>query len=80
LIYLYITEGEIEFLLMHRTIKKNVYVIPEEDILENFKYHQKFYYKSIFKKKGNLEERLLISMSEKMKDLVCPLWHLWMYS
>ena len=69
LIYLYITEGEIEFLLMHRTIKKNVYVIPEEDILENFKYHQKFYYKSIFKKKGNLEERLLISMSEKMKSI-----------
>ena len=32
-------------------------------------YHLKIYYQNIFKSKGNLEERLLISMSEKMKSI-----------
>ena len=69
LIFLYITEGELEFLLMHNKSKKNVYAIPEEKIIGTLQYHLKIYYQNIFKSKGNLEERLLISMSEKMKSI-----------
>ena len=69
LIYLYITEDEREYYLLHSVNKKNKYAIYEEDIIYPLKYHLPIYYQKIFKSRGNLEERLDKSMLEKMKNI-----------
>ena len=69
LIYIYITEDEMEYYLLHSVNKKNKYAIYEEDIIYPLKYHLPIYYQKMFKYRGNLEERLDKSTSEKMRDI-----------
>ena len=71
LIYLYFAEEEAEYFL-DKINRKNAYFIKEEDITiknKSLQYFLPTYFNQLYRKKNFLEERLSISMSDKMEHI-----------
>ena len=68
LIYIYLQEEEHD-LFLKRINKDKDFLIKEEEIKNNLKIYLPGYYRKIFLNGGNLEERLRISMTQKMKHI-----------
>lgn len=68
LIYIYLQEEEHDLFL--KSINKDKdFLIKEEEIKNNLKIYLPKYYKKLFLNGGKLEERLKISMTQKMKNI-----------
>ena len=65
LIYLYLTEEYKDNILYKLNKTKSYAILEDVSLLTSLT----FYYENIFNRRGNIEERLRISMSEKMKQI-----------
>ena len=68
LIHIFMTEGELDFLLK-KLFNKRYYAIREEQIKSHLRMFIPLYYEKLFKGKGCLQNRLAISLSKKMQNV-----------